>query len=778
MRIVRYGYTIQDMIKAFISHSHVQKDFALELVEKLGRDYCIIDCYDFQPAYRSMDQILQKIDDCSMFVLLISKESLQSDWVNVEIEQAKLKFKRGTLDRFLPYIIDERVNLEDVPDWLSLRESFNLKHFKSPFVLARDIEQKFRREIWKSNPHIRLKESVMVGRNDDISKFEEKFLSSRMKKLRVLIISGREGTGKETFAKQCMVKIGYEKEFEPYKIDLDVKESVENFIIHLNSIARLYDQDKLTSVLYGDAQSKAYAAVLLLKELYETRSVVFVFDNMSCIQPNRDIPTWLCDVISNPELPSQLGLCIIARLAPNAYIEREHPEVVHIPLQPLSKNDRKKLFYSYAQIYDINDIDDRDVEFFVDKLLQSPEQLKFAVEAIHNTNLTRAKSDVEKLVAIGDSKIKVLLNHFHSEKQRELLIILSKLDFFSYPILERIYDKEIVEILPILEEMMVYGIVSNFGPSDEFFRLDHFVGDYLRRNKFRLKPDMESCFHEALDSMILNSSDITEDVSLYFYEIRRNIEMGKTEIQNYLIPSIPLKYVIDKYNDRDFSTVIKICDMLLHDSTQRYYEEVRIELTYWLCLALCRTQDKTRFDEEVKVIRDAEYWFLKGFFQRIAGNYQLAEDYLGRALDMAPAMQRARREMVTTLLAQGRYGDALFLAKENYEANPDNSYHNYAYFRCLVRKHNLNYDERKVLTQLMDEIHSGYSEKREELFRAMQIDFQSYVNHTPPAELLKFIHISLEEFPRSINVKRAAQDYKYRQGFISEKEDLAEDDVL
>lgn len=45
------------MIKAFISHSHAQKDFALELVEKLGRDYCIIDCYDFQPAYRSMDQI-------------------------------------------------------------------------------------------------------------------------------------------------------------------------------------------------------------------------------------------------------------------------------------------------------------------------------------------------------------------------------------------------------------------------------------------------------------------------------------------------------------------------------------------------------------------------------------------------------------------------------------------------------------------------------------------------------------------------------------------------
>ena len=33
------------MIKAFISHSSKQKDFALELVNRLGRDYCKIDCY-------------------------------------------------------------------------------------------------------------------------------------------------------------------------------------------------------------------------------------------------------------------------------------------------------------------------------------------------------------------------------------------------------------------------------------------------------------------------------------------------------------------------------------------------------------------------------------------------------------------------------------------------------------------------------------------------------------------------------------------------------------
>lgn len=73
------------MIKAFISHSSAQKQFVIRLVEKLGRDYCILDCYDFEPAYRTLDEIYKKIDDSTVFVLLLSKDSLQSDWVKKEI---------------------------------------------------------------------------------------------------------------------------------------------------------------------------------------------------------------------------------------------------------------------------------------------------------------------------------------------------------------------------------------------------------------------------------------------------------------------------------------------------------------------------------------------------------------------------------------------------------------------------------------------------------------------------------------------------------------------
>lgn len=101
------------MIKAFISHSSVQKDFVRELVDTLGRDYCIVDCYNFAPAYKTMDEIFRKIEQSTVFVLLISRDSLDSDWVKEEIRYAIQHLSPDKLDRFWPYVIDETLSIED-----------------------------------------------------------------------------------------------------------------------------------------------------------------------------------------------------------------------------------------------------------------------------------------------------------------------------------------------------------------------------------------------------------------------------------------------------------------------------------------------------------------------------------------------------------------------------------------------------------------------------------------------------------------------------------------
>ena len=144
-------------------------------------------------------------------------------------------------------------------------------------------------------------------------------------------------------------------------------------------------------------------------------------------------------------------------------------------------------------------------------------------------------------------------------------------------------------------------------------------------------------------------------------------------------------------------------------------------------------------------------------------------------MEKSPQLQRAKREKVTALLAQKKFDEALELARENYENNPENSYQIHGYFRCLVRKKVLTKEDRDILKSLMDDMRENLSDKHEELYVAMNIEYQDNVSHLSPEKMLEIIKEAELKFPRSHNVKRAAQFFKIRQSIISEEEVFSED---
>ena len=264
------------MIKAFISHSSKQKEFAQELYKKVGGDFCYIDCYDFQPAFKTIDEIYAKIDSCTIFVLLLSKESLTSDWVKKEISAAIRKFSPNQLDRFWPFIIDPELTVDECPDWIRKDECFNLKFFRSPEQLRKDIEQKFRRIVWMENPGIMARETTLIGRQEELGQFEDIRYSKGGSEIRALVISGRTGVGKDAFARQCLYLMKYEHETEPYRISLENKSSIEDFIVQLNLITDVYSNDELKGKLNGTLEQKIDLAVdlLVVSRLLETEAAV------------------------------------------------------------------------------------------------------------------------------------------------------------------------------------------------------------------------------------------------------------------------------------------------------------------------------------------------------------------------------------------------------------------------------------------------------------------------------------------------------------------------
>ena len=104
----------RERLRVFISHSSKQKATADDLhfmLKQAGYDP-ILDSYDIKGGQQIPKRIESLIRDSDYFILLLSQESLESRWVQVEIS---LAYAAGLLDqvRFLPAEIDH------IPDELA-----------------------------------------------------------------------------------------------------------------------------------------------------------------------------------------------------------------------------------------------------------------------------------------------------------------------------------------------------------------------------------------------------------------------------------------------------------------------------------------------------------------------------------------------------------------------------------------------------------------------------------------------------------------------------------
>ena len=125
--------------------------------------------------------------------------------------------------------------------------------------------------------------------------------------------------------------------------------------------------------------------------------------------------------------------------------------------------------------------------------------------------------------------------------------------------------------------------------------------------------------------------------------------------------------------------------------------------------------------------------------------------------------------MVTVLLWQGNYEKAFQLAKDNYEFDSENTYHIHAYFRCIAKKAWLKNDDIQLMEELMQAVKNSYSDKKEELWTAMNLEYAAYAKREPVNKILKMISEAEKLYPDSLDIKRAANEYKLKQEIISKE---------
>lgn len=103
--------------KAFVSHSSIDKALLGEVISLVSAARWEIDSLTFEEGKTSADQILQSMTRSNLFVLFASKNALESNWVQSEMDVAQQLYFKKNIIGLLVLIIDD-IDSKDLPDWL------------------------------------------------------------------------------------------------------------------------------------------------------------------------------------------------------------------------------------------------------------------------------------------------------------------------------------------------------------------------------------------------------------------------------------------------------------------------------------------------------------------------------------------------------------------------------------------------------------------------------------------------------------------------------------
>lgn len=234
-----------NMLKAFLSHSSLDKQQVREIKTKLQRiwTYFDEDCFDAGEDFRK--EIIKHLEDTSLFVLFVSSNSLNSSWVQFEIDEIYWQTIQRKNIQILVLALED-ISVQQLPTWM---RKAKFERVKNPQLAAQLIKNKLMRILSIDN-HVYIGREENIRRfNDDINNFQPEFPN-------IFAVVGLSGIGRRTFIKDILARrlsIDYTTEFileeasgliELYRMMLD--ENIEGS--SQNDINKLYQWFTAASV--------------------------------------------------------------------------------------------------------------------------------------------------------------------------------------------------------------------------------------------------------------------------------------------------------------------------------------------------------------------------------------------------------------------------------------------------------------------------------------------------------------------------------------------------
>lgn len=671
------------MIKAFLSHSSSDKDhYVGQIARALGKDNIVYDEFTFEMGELTLQEILKGLDATSLFVIFLSGKALDSEWVKREIIEAENRLNEEQIKKCYPIIIDKELKYSDerIPDWL--RQNYNLKPILRPSVTARRIQNKLRELSWGKHPLIKQRQTLFVGRNDNLEEFEERIHDFDKIKPTLIVASGMPGVGRRTFLHRALHKVSIsELSQKPSAIYLDRNVSIEDFIYKLNDLGLSDLGDDLIGLNDRSVQEKIQIVHKIMKCAYEAEEIIYILDDGCLVNYKRELSGWFVDTIESYNEASFPIFCIAARFKVWFGSRPKSNKYYFVELNELNPKERTRLLANLVELYNI-ELSSQDFSDVAALLFGLPEQVGYAADLIREDNVT---SFIEKLPLLqqynSDKAATLLSKHSDDEEVMEFIRLLAQFELISKDYIFKIVPYE--PFYEVLESLASENICEFIGADGEIIRLSDVIRDYVKRNRLQLRTEYSSSIRALVQEYAQDDDVFQRDSSEFIFTMKEALSSNIPVNEKLLIPSHYLRCMKDLYYERKHNDrIVQLADIVLQKKENMDAGVVQ-DIQYYLCLALAKKKDK-RVLGEVQKINGPEHTFLLGFYYRQCRNSDKAKEQFEKIVDAPFVGSRARRELVQVYVMLEEYDKALDYARENYEHNRGNQFHTQAYFQCLI----------------------------------------------------------------------------------------------
>jgi tetratricopeptide (TPR) repeat protein len=651
-------------MKAFLSHSSLEKVFVEAVAKELGRQFCVFDKQAFITGEDFQKSIEQGLDESSVFVLFASANALKSIWVEFEIEEAWYRKLYKNLSKGLVYLIDSSIEVDNLPKWM---QRALIKRANSPKFIARDIRSHLDELLRiRQYPHF-------VGRSNKVDDLEKVLTPLDGSPLpHMVFVTGLPGIGRRSIIRRTSPSILNLRKF--IEIKIGESDSINDICIkvadHIEPYSTRDGLERIINKIRALSNEDALKRIMTnLREIVGGGELPIFIDEGGILDSEGYIREPIQSIIQELAPNDEAYIFLISSRKPHWTLGGELPVVY---LEHLPRKETMRLISLLANEAKLT-ISQSDIEELAEYVAGYPPSAYFAIQQAKNYGLQLVMQYKYRLVQFRTS---VFLKHFSklsiSEKEQELLRLLAFYSPLPLPVISQFLSMKLADFDTLIMNLIDLSLITI--NQDGYYSIADPVTDAAINAFGLLSEDQHKHITKSLFEFIkkVESSMPLLDLSRVLFRAARWSKDEEIANETIHLSNDLIKLTEDSYHAGRFDDALAFGVAALEERPES------VTARSFLIRAFIQNERWDEAQDQIKQIvkyaATKEVYFLKGFLERRRNNIPAAIDAYKESEKLGRKGIALNRELALCYHLQKDHKEAFRYIKKALTMHGDNRY--------------------------------------------------------------------------------------------------------